>query len=153
MKAFKTILSYFLLGLRFAAGALFIYSALLKLIQPIEYFQFAIRLYEIVPESLVPWVALVMPWAELIGGIFLFMGYLSRPAAWLLVGLVGLFQIVIGQAVFRELPIEECGCFGGLVHFSPCQTYVFDSVILLALLALAFTKRHPLSLDSILLDS
>ncbi len=149
----KILWEYFLLTLRFMAGLLFIYSGFLKLIQPVEYFQFAMGLYQFVPENLIPFFALIIPWLELITGAFLFLGYLSKPSSFVLLCLTVLFQIVIGQAVFRGLPIEECGCFGGLIHFSPCQTYIFDSVVLLVLLALTLSPRNSFSLDSIILEN
>lgn len=148
----KTIWEYTLLVLRFTAGLLFIYSGFLKLVQPIEYFQFAMGMYQIVPENLVPFFSYAIPWLELIAGAFLFLGYLSKPSAAALLVLTVMFQVVIGQAVFRNLPIEECGCFGGLIHFSPCQTYIFDSVVLLVLLALTMSRRNSFSLDSIILE-
>jgi uncharacterized membrane protein YphA (DoxX/SURF4 family) len=140
-----------LLAARLAIGALFFYSGFSKLIQPIEYFEVAVGFYQVVPEAVTHQVSLVIPWIELIGGSFLFLGYMQETAAGTLAVLTGLFQLVLGQAVVRRLPIDECGCFGGgFVHLTLYQSFVLDTVMLLLLIQIATTERKIFCLDQVL---
>ena len=57
-------------------------------------------------------IARGMPWVELFVGIFLVLGLwvkLSLKTAMLL--FLG-FVCILSQAIIRDLPIKECGCFG-----------------------------------------
>lgn len=141
------ILDYICLVLRLLVGALFIVSGFMKLVQPIEYFEYAIGFYRIVPDAAVPFTALAIAWTELIAGTFLFLGYLYKPSTALVLALNTLFQTALAQAIFRKLPIQDCGCFGGLISLSPCQTYVLDSVLLLLMIGLLAVKKSLFSLD------
>lgn len=133
---------------RILIGMLFMYSGFSKLIQPAEYFEIAVNQYQIVPEAMTHMISLVMPWIEWIGGAFLLLGYLTEISAGALALLTGAFQIVLGQAVIRKLPIDECGCFGGgFVHLTLYQSFVLDTILVLALIQIATAENHPATLD------
>ena len=137
---------------RILIGLLFFYSGFSKLIQPIEYFEIAVGLYEIVPGTNVHTVAMVIPWIELVGGTFLLLGYALEKSAAVLSVLTGLFQLVLGQAVVRRLPIDECGCFGGgFIHLTLYQSFVLDTLLVLFLIQIASEEKNILSLDNKLL--
>lgn len=143
-----------LFAARILIGLLFFYSGFSKLTQPIEYFEIAVGLYEIVPQALVHAAAMVIPWIELVGGTFLLLGYALEKSAAVLSVLTGLFQLVLGQAVVRRLPIDECGCFGGgLIHLTLYQSFVLDTVLVLFLIQIAAQEENILSLDNRLLKS
>lgn len=124
----------FALVIRFSIGLLFAYSGLSKLIQPIEYFQVAMGLYELFPDIMLEIGSRIVPWIELLYGTYLLLGYREKRAASALMFLAFLFQIVIGQALLRRIPIDECGCFGGgAVHLTLYQSFLLDTAIILLL--------------------
>lgn len=134
---------------RFLIGVLFFYSGLSKLVQPNEYFQIAIGLYQLVPERLIPLVSHTVPWIELLASAYLLLGYRTGLAAGALAGLTGLFQLVIGQALLRQLPVDECGCFGGgFIHLTLYQSFALDTLLLLALIQIASAQKHRWALDN-----
>jgi uncharacterized membrane protein YphA (DoxX/SURF4 family) len=139
---------------RVLIGALFFYSGLSKLIQPIEYFEVAVAQYDLVPDKIIHAVCLVLPWIEFIGGTFLLLGRRIPQAAGVLAGLTGLFQLVLAQALLRRLPMDECGCFGGgFVHLTLFQSFTMDTALVLVLIQLATSEQFRLSLDSYLLKT
>lgn len=119
---------------RLLISVLFIYSGLSKLIQPIEYFQVAIGLYELFPDPILILVSHIVPWIELLYGVYLFLGYREKLATAALMTLAFMFQLVIGQALLRHIPLDECGCFGGgFIHLSLYQSFLLDTSIILLL--------------------
>lgn len=136
---------------RVLVGGVFFYSGLSKLIQPSEYFELAISFYRIIPDRLLHPIALVLPWIELISGTFLILGYCLIPTAVVLSILTGIFQLMLGQAIVRRVPIDECGCFGGgLVHLTLYQSFVMDTVMLLTLIQVATSEKPRFTLDNLL---
>ncbi len=136
---------------RILIGALFVYSGLSKLIQPIEYFEVAVAQYDLMPEKFIHVVSLIMPWIELIGGMFLLLGRRIPQAAGVLAALTGIFQMVLAQALLRHLPMDECGCFGGgFIHLTLYQSFALDTVLVLILIQLSDTKDSRVSLDCLL---
>lgn len=139
---------------RLLAGALFLYSGFAKLLQPAEYFQIAISFYDLFPDRLIVLISYVMPWLELVLGGFLFLGYWVEGSAGLLALMTLGFQLVLGQAFVRDLPIDDCGCFGGgFVHLTLFQSFAMDTVLLLLLIFIATYDDFPLSLDRWLLKT
>jgi len=143
-----------LFSARVLIGLLFFYSGFSKLIQPIEYFEVAVGLYDIVPDAVIHRVAMITPWIELVGGTFLLLGYALEKSAVVLSILTGLFQIILGQALVRRLPMDECGCFGGgFIHMTLYQSFVLDTVLVLLLIQIAGAEKNIFSLDNKLLGS
>lgn len=142
----------FLLTARLMSGALFFYSGFSKLIQPAEYFEVAIGQYALGSPDIAHYAALAVPWIEILSGTFLFLGYLLEASAGVLAVLTGLFQLVLGQALVRRLPMDECGCFGGgFIHLTLYQSFVLDTILVLCLIQIATADRQLLSLDRLLL--
>jgi putative oxidoreductase len=136
--------------LRIVVGLVFILSGSEKLLQPSENFLYVIRGYDVLPfAALENLVALIFPWVELILGCFLVLGL------WLRVTLLGVwlclmtFLSIVGQAIFRDLAISECGCFGDLVKLPLPTIMTFDSILFLitSFLFFAMTKTRAWSLD------
>lgn len=126
---------------RVLVGALFFYSGLSKLIQPIEYFEVAVAQYDIVPQKFIHLVCLILPWVELVFGAFLLIGHRTKKASAVLGVLTALFQLILGQALLRRLPMDECGCFGGgFIHFTLYQSFALDTLLVLILIQLFDTE-------------
>lgn len=95
----------------------------------------------------------MMPWFELFLGVFLLLGFYLK---WTLRGtliLLGAFIFIVSQAIIRKLPIDECGCFGGLVSLPLHGVLMMDSALLLltGLLLYKANSTYFLSLDNYLL--
>ncbi|MCE5265942.1 MAG: DoxX family membrane protein [Deltaproteobacteria bacterium] len=93
---------------RIALAALFIYAGVVKLFDP-RAFAATISTYDLVPETLLPLVAVGLPLVEAAAGVALM---LNR--SWglhLITGLLGLFVCVLGYGIIGDLDVD-CGCFG-----------------------------------------
>jgi uncharacterized membrane protein len=64
-----------------------------------------------VPYPFINLVALIIPWIELLCGIFLIGGVYEKPSSALLSLLLALFIVALISALVRGLTID-CGCFG-----------------------------------------
>lgn len=94
---------------RLILGAVFIYASIDKILHPAAFAE-AVYNYQILPDALINLTAIVLPWLELILGIFLAFGLLREGS----VSIVTLLLLVfLGAMVFnlaRGLDIH-CGCF------------------------------------------
>lgn len=99
----------FILVLRVFLGAVFVFSSADKILQP-DRFAIAIRAYELFPVGLTNIFAIVVAWAELVAGIMLIFGVLTRKAAAAILLLLVMFTIAILTTMLRGL-VVDCGCF------------------------------------------
>lgn len=93
--------------LRLGLACIFIYAGFIKLLDP-RAFAHAIAQYDLIPENLLPLVAVGLPALELLAGaglIFEVRGSLTIIAILLLI-----FLVILGYAVWHNLDID-CGCF------------------------------------------
>jgi uncharacterized membrane protein YphA (DoxX/SURF4 family) len=147
----QVVKEYWLTAARILIGVLLIYSGWAKVSRPIEFFEIVINFYQVVPDVLVRYVAWILAWTEFVLGTFLTLGFLTNASAGILSGIIFLFEMVVGQAIVRRLPIEECGCFGGgTLHLSLIQTFTLEIVLFSLLLQIASSERHHLGLDQYL---
>ena len=120
-------------ALRAVAGALFTASGFLKLIQPHQNFQSVIETYGVISGQPAAWAARAFPWAEFLLGIFLALGLWTRSAARGLWLLVSVFLVALVSALWRRLPIGDCGCFGEAVRVNPRAMALIDVLLWLLL--------------------
>lgn len=97
--------------LRLVFGALFIWSGIAKIKDPIG-FADAVRNFEIIGDPYAVAVALYLPWLEVISGIAVMWDRFAKSASFLITGMVVVFTLLIVTAWVRGLDIS-CGCFGG----------------------------------------
>jgi uncharacterized membrane protein YphA (DoxX/SURF4 family) len=123
----------FYVFLRFFIGALFMVSGFSKLMAPYQDFLASIYGYRIVMGPLALWIALALPWAELIVGLYAVLGLWTRPALLVLWGMNFVFLAGLASVVLRGLPLESCGCFGegGPVHLKPSEMIHLDLALTL----------------------
>lgn len=96
---------------RLVVGTVWIWAGAIKLADPAQSVQ-AVRAYQLLPSSIVSTVGQLLPVVEVVVGLCLVVGVLTRGAA-VLSGLM-LVAFVIGVASLWARGIEiDCGCFGG----------------------------------------
>ena len=96
---------------RLVVGGVWLVAGLLKIPDPAENVR-AVRAYQLLPESIVPTVGYALPIVEVLVGLLLILGLLTRISAVLSALLLVAFIVGIAAAWARGLEIE-CGCFGG----------------------------------------
>ncbi len=135
--------------LRVLLGSIFLVSGLEKLLSPYQNFLYTLEAYQLFPNWLGLGVALGFPWVEVLTGIFVVLGLWTQVALRAVLILFAGFIVVVGQALLRGLPLDNCGCFGDLVHVPARWIIVFDSVLFLLTL---FGLRYPAKLQRFGLD-
>lgn len=128
-------------ALRMVIGLVLLVSGVEKAISPYQNFLYVIQAYQMLPSPLENAVAIILPWVELAIGLFMLLGLWVRLSVNLSLVIFALFIAVVGQALLRGLPIDQCGCFGQMVHVPPRVIILFDSVTLLLLYVL--TRNVP----------
>jgi len=100
---------YLAFVLRLFIGIMFIYASTTKIAYPAEFAK-NVESFRLAPYWTVNAVAVLLPWLELICGLFLVIGLSTRAAAALVGVLLTSFTIGIAINVMRKAPIS-CGCF------------------------------------------
>ena len=96
---------------RLTVGGVWVVAGLLKIPDPAESVR-AVRAYRLLPESVVPAVGYALPILEVVIGLCLVIGLLTRINSVLSGLLLIAFILGIASAWSRGLEID-CGCFGG----------------------------------------
>ena len=93
--------------LRLALAMIFIYAGAVKLMGP-KAFAHAIAQYDLLPEGLLPLVALGLPALEVVAGLGLILEV--RGSLTMITMLLCVFLVILGYAAWQNLDID-CGCF------------------------------------------
>jgi hypothetical protein len=94
--------------LRLALAGIFLYGGGVKLLAP-KAFAVTLSGYGLVPEPLLPVVAVGLPLAEVLAGIGLL--FEVRGSLAVISALLTLFVFVLGYGILADLNVD-CGCFG-----------------------------------------
>ena len=92
--------------IRIALGIVFVSSGIPKLFDP-KAFAKAVSMYEVVPEQVLPLVAIVVPITEVLAGIGLILNI--KGSLFLIAGLFAVFLAILSYGVLNDLNID-CGC-------------------------------------------
>lgn len=122
---------YLLLAIRIILGFVFIYAGLEKALMP-EAFAKSISNYQLIPDFIINFSAIVLPWIELVCGILLIFGVSVKENSLILSILLSLFIIMITISVMRGLNID-CGCFGTVGGSKVGLAKIIENIILLAI--------------------
>jgi uncharacterized membrane protein YphA (DoxX/SURF4 family) len=94
--------------IRITLAGIFIYGGAMKLMAP-KAFARTISHYDMVPELLLPFIAIGLPAVEVLAGVALIFDL--RPGLYGITAMMAIFIVVLGYGVFNEMDID-CGCFG-----------------------------------------
>lgn len=132
---------FVLLLARVILGVVFVLASVDKIASP-EAFSVSVDAYRLLPFPAVNIFALLVPWLELLCGVFLIAGYLVRGSSLMASILLCLFTFAILSAMARALNID-CGCFGGAYRTPVSWTRVGEDLglLVLALYVFAFSSH------------
>jgi len=97
------------LAARLLLGAVFIYASIDKIAHPAAFAE-AVYNYQILPGPLIHLTALVLPWMELVLGLFLMSGLFREGSVFMVSALMVIFLSAMVFNLARGLDIH-CGCF------------------------------------------
>jgi uncharacterized membrane protein YphA (DoxX/SURF4 family) len=145
----KIILAIF----RYCTGALFIFSGLIKVNDPIgtaikleEYFEvfaadFAPFFYHFIPFSLGLGVFLIV--LEIALGVALLVKWKMPLTSWVMLSMIVFFTfLTFYSAYFNK--VTDCGCFGDAIKLTPWESFTKD-VVLLVMIGVIFAYRNTFS--------
>ncbi|MHB0996703.1 MAG: MauE/DoxX family redox-associated membrane protein [Elusimicrobiales bacterium] len=118
---------------RLIVGCLFVYAGALKVAAPVEEFAKAIESYLVFAAGPSLLAAYVVPWIEIYAGALLAIGFFTRYTGLFIAAMLLFFEVLLGQAWLRNLPVIYCGCFGSQWKTSVPQEFL-QNLLLLGLL-------------------
>ena len=125
---------------RVVLGGLFVYAGVAKALAPLDFAQ-DIRNYRLVGQGLSFIAAVVLPWIEIVAGVFLAAGIWKRGAALLISGLLVFFIALTLVTMARGIDVD-CGCFGALSRKSGLGVILEDGVMLCLGLCILFAAER-----------
>lgn len=140
---------YFQIVLRLIVGGVFVYASMDKLMNQ-EAFARAIYNYKFLPDVFINVFAIIMPYLELIAGIFLIFGIFQKGSSFIISFLLIIFLISLTQAYARGLDIS-CGCFSleTVSQKSDILLRIFEDIFLLIGSLIIFIKSNNNSITNI----
>jgi uncharacterized membrane protein YphA (DoxX/SURF4 family) len=95
--------------IRTGLGIVFLWASWDKIIHPAAFAEI-IENYQILPVTVVPPIAIALPWIECVCGLLLISGRLVPGAALTVALLLLIFTLITGFNLYRGLDVT-CGCF------------------------------------------
>ncbi|WP_066835772.1 BT_3928 family protein [Rufibacter ruber] len=130
-------------------GALFIFSGLIKLNDPVgtaikleEYFEVFSKDFSNVFLSLKPFAlyfSIFLSSLEVVLGVALLVRWRTKLVLWLLFGLTLFFTFLTFYSAYYN-KVTDCGCFGDFIKLTPWQSFSKDVVLLVLIVILLVTQ-------------
>jgi uncharacterized membrane protein YphA (DoxX/SURF4 family) len=138
---------------RVLVGALFIFSGLVKAIDPLglaykmqEFFE--VWASEGIMKNAMLWLnehalmfSVLMITLEVVLGMVLLLGWRTKIVSWLLLLLTLFFTFLTSYVLFSG-KIRACGCFGDCIPLTPIQTFTKDIVLLILVLLILAGRKY-----------
>jgi putative oxidoreductase len=133
---------YFVLALRIIIGGFFIYASLDKLFNQQEFAR-AIYNYKFLPDVMINFFAIVVPYVEFTAGGLLILGFFKRGSSMLIIIMLVMFIIALTSAYARGLDIS-CGCFSleTVSQKEDILKRIIEDILLLAGSIIVFIKYN-----------
>ncbi len=128
---------------RLILGGVFIWAGMIKITNPMGFAQ-DIANYQILPQSISFFLALFLPWIEVICGVFVFTGLFLRSSSFFLSCILTGFLILILVTMIRGIDVE-CGCFGSLSRQVDYKLFLTDCALLFFSLNIFFYHKPNLN--------
>lgn len=132
---------------RIIVGALFIFSGLIKLNDPVG---FSFKLEEYFAEnvlnfpSLIPYalmIAIVVVIFEVVLGVMLLIGFKTKFTVWSLLLMIVFFTfLTFYSAYFNK--VTDCGCFGDAIKLTPWESFTKDVILLVLIVILMINMKY-----------
>ncbi len=122
--------------IRFFLGFVFIYASINKISSPSD-FALSISNYQLFPDFLVNFIAVFIPWLELVCGFGLIFGFYLKENALVYLSMLVIFTLLIALSIIRGLDIE-CGCFGSDDSTKVGFLKIIENLVLILLAAYLF---------------
>jgi len=115
--------------LRVVLAGIFFYAGWIKVSDP-TLFAIKVRNYELLSDPWVAFVAITLPWLEIICAVCIVSRRFERGALMWVAGMLLVFLFGLISALARGLDID-CGCFGGTLDHGSLAVAVATDVVLL----------------------
>ncbi len=136
---------------RYFVGALFIFSGLIKLNDPVgtqikmeEYFEVFADDFGSFFHYFIPWsmeIGMIMIILELALGVAILVYWRMKLTGWTLLSLMLFFTfLTFYSAYFNK--VTDCGCFGDAIKLTPWQSFTKDIVLMVFVLHLFWYKHR-----------
>lgn len=129
---------YLVFSFRLILGGVFIWAGLLKIFDPLGFAE-TIANFRVFPQWISFFLALILPWIEVISGIFLILGLFRHASTLILSLLLAAFLVLIVVSIMRGIDID-CGCFGSFSQKVDYKLILTDCVLLFLSLNIFFSK-------------
>jgi len=135
---------------RYAVGALFIFSGIIKVNDPVGTQIKLTEYFEVFASDITPFFEWFVPAAlflsvflsvlEVVLGVALIIGYRMKITAWILLAMIVFFTfLTFYSAYFNK--VTDCGCFGDAIKLTPWESFYKD-IILLVLTGFIFWQKN-----------
>ncbi len=138
---------------RVLVGILFIFSGLVKAIDPLGLAYKMQEFFEAwanagIMQGLMSWLngqalmfSILMITLEVVLGVALLLGWKKNLVSWLLLLLMLFFTFLTSYVLFSG-KIRACGCFGDCIPLTPIQTFTKDILLLVLVLLILFGRKY-----------
>jgi uncharacterized membrane protein YphA (DoxX/SURF4 family) len=138
---------------RVLVGALFIFSGLVKAIDPLGLAYKMQEFFEVWAadgyfKSLMDWLhiyatgfSIIMIALEVMLGVALLIGWQKKLTTWLLLLLTLFFTFLTAYVLFSG-KIRACGCFGDCIPLTPIQTFTKDIILTVLIFIILIGQKH-----------
>lgn len=135
-------------AVRCIIGSSFIVSGITKVFAMTSFIETVYR-FNVLPEVFAVPFAVLFPVFELVFGISLVIGYLTRFSAFCICGMLMMMLVAIVPQLLGGPRIDDCGCFGGLMDSAVNSNLLIRDLVMFAVVWIIFVQdRHLLTLDA-----